>query len=108
MYKMTNVEELGTTYTVSDSKGQIIKSIQIIPHIDILESAIGEYTEAFGSFTEYLQKSVEVLEGFELINPKTVLWYATSEEEVVLADIIEYAVKNGYDRIILEHLEPLE
>ena len=105
---MTNVEELGTTYTVSDSKGQIIKSIQIIPHIDILESAIGEYTEAFGSFTEYLQKSVEVLEGFELINPKTVLWYATSEEEVVLADIIEYAVKNGYDRIILEHLEPLE
>ena len=108
MYKITNVEQLGTTYTVSDAYGNLIKTIQIIPHTEILESTFGEYTEAFGSFTDYLEKSTEVLEGFELVNPNTVLWYATSDEEVVLADIIEYAVKNGYDKIILEHLESLE
>jgi hypothetical protein len=33
------------------------------------------------------------------------MWYATPDEEVVLSEIIEYAIKNGYDRIILEHLE---
>jgi len=108
MYKITNIDQLGTTYTVADANGTLIKTIQIIPQTEILESALGEYTEAFGSYTEYLDKSIATLEGFDQVNPTRVLWFASVDDEVILADLIEYAVKNGYDKIILEHLEPLE
>ena len=104
--QITNIEKLGTTYTVTDTTGQLIKTIQVIPHADILDAALGEYIS--GSFIDYLQNSVTNLEGFEHVNPNAVLWYATSDEEVILPDLIEYAVKNGYDKIILEHLEFLQ
>ena len=108
MYKITNIEQLGTNYTVADAEGKIIKTIQIIPQTEILDSALGIYTEEFGSFTEYLEKSIAVMTGFDQVDPKKILWYATHDDEVILADIIEYAVRWGYDRIILEHLEDLE
>ncbi len=107
MYKITNIELLGTDYTVTDIEGNIIKTIQIIPQTEILESALGEYTSEFSSFTDYLDKSIATMTGFDNIDPNKILWYATHEEEVVLSELIEYAVKNGYDKIILEHLEDL-
>ena len=108
MYKITNVETLGQDYTVTDTSGKFLKTIQIIPQFEILDAALGEYTEEFGSFSEYLEKSIAVMTGFEDINPTTVLWYATTDKEVVLAEVIEYAIRNGYDKIILEHLEDTE
>jgi len=108
MFKITDLLSLGTEYTVTDQKGNILNSIQVIPHTEILEAALGSYTDAFGDVTSYLERSIAVLSGFENIDPSKVLWYATEDEEVILADIIEYAVKNGYDKIILEHLEPTE
>jgi hypothetical protein len=108
MYKITNIETLGTDYTVADQKGNIIKTIQVIPHTEILEAALGKYTEDFDSLQIYLDKSIAVLAGFEEVDPYKVLWYATLNEEVVLTEIIEYAIKNGYDKIILEYLEGTE
>ena len=109
MYKTTNIESLGSDYTVADGKGNIINTIQVVTHTDIQEAAIGEYSPLkFTSFNDYLEKSIEVLTGFDAVDPRRVLWYTTSEEEIVLSDIIEYAVKHGYDRIILEHLDDLE
>lgn len=46
--------------------------------------------------------------GFNVDSPTKILWYATLDEEVVLANVIEYAIANGYDKIILEHLVELE
>jgi len=109
MYRITHVESLGTDYTVADSNGKIINTIQVIPHSEILDAALGKFTlEKFDTISSYLEKSIAVLEGTEAIDPTRVLWYATTEEEVVLAEIIEYAVKYGYDKIILEHLEETE
>src|SRR5271166_3504029 len=109
MFKITNIELLGTDYTVADSKGTVIKTIQIVPATEILESALGEYnTKDFTSYSEYIDKSIATLTGFEKVDPTKTLWFATSDDEVVLAELIEYAVKNGYDKIILEHLEFLE
>lgn len=109
MYKTTNIESLGSDYTVSNSKGTIVNTIQVVTHTDIQEAALGEYsTERFLSYNDYLEQSVAVLTGFDAVDPSKVLWYATSDEEIVLSDIIEYAVKHGYDRIILEHLDELE
>ena len=108
MFKITNIESLGTAYTVSDQNGQIIKTVKVIPHTEILEAALGKYTEEFGTFSDYLTKSIAVLSGYESINPRNIHWYSTLDDEVVLSEIIEYAVHNGYDIIILEHLEILE
>jgi len=108
MYKLTNIETLGTEYTVANHEGKVIKHIQIIPHTEILEAALGSFNEKFDSLESYLEKSISVLEGNEDIDPNTVFWYSTEDEEVQLGEIIEYAVKHGYDIIIMEHLEPAE
>lgn len=108
MFKITNIETLGSDYVISDQAGQHIKTIQVIAHSDILEAALGKFTPDFDSVQSYLEKSIATLVGFEEINPYTVLWYSTSDEEVVLSEVIEYAIQNGYDKIILEHLEDLE
>jgi hypothetical protein len=106
MYKTTDVLSLGTEYTVADRNGNVIKTIQVIPHTEILEAAQGAFDlEKHGSITEYLEKSIAAFTGFEGINPSKVLWYSTLEEEIVLSEIIEFAIHNGYDKIILEHLD---
>lgn len=105
MFNVTNIRKLGSEITVSDKAGNVIKKIQIIPHTEILQAALGPITDEFTSINSYLEKSIAVLEGFEDLDPHTVLWYASTEEEIVLSDLIEYAVNNGYDKIILEHLD---
>ena len=110
MYKITNVALLGTEYTVTDPAGKIIKTIKVIAHTDILTAALGAYDESKGPVAQYMEKSVALLTGFSDTdtNPYKTMWYATPDEEVVLSEIIEFAIKNGYDRIILEHLEELD
>jgi hypothetical protein len=107
MYKITNIETLGTDYTVANQDGKIIKHVQIIPHTEILNAALGPYTDAFDSIEAYLEKSVSVLEGNEDIDPNRVYWYATEDNDVPIGDVIEYAVKHGYDIIIMEHIDPM-
>lgn len=107
MYKITNIETLGTDYTVANQDGKIIKHIQVIPHNEILEAALGSYTDSFGDISSYLEKSIAVLEGYDDIDPNTVYWHSTEDTEIALGDIIEYAVKHGYDIVILEHLDPV-
>lgn len=104
----TNVESLGTEYTVTAPDGTILKTIQVIPYSEILDAALGRYTDQFASMSDYLEQSISVLSGFESVDTHRVLWYATSDEEVVLAELIEFAISNGYDKIILEHLEYLD
>lgn len=106
MYKITNIETLGTDYAVANQNGKILKNIRIVPHTEILEAALGPYTEEFGDITSYLTKSIAVLEGNEDLSPYNIYWHSTEDEEVVLSEVIEYAIKHGYDIIILEHLDP--
>lgn len=108
MFNITDILSLGSAYTVADQAGNIINTIQVIPMTELLEAAVGPYTDDFGNFQTYIDRSIETLSGYDEIDPYRVLWFATSEDEVALSEIIEYAVKNGYDRIILEHLEELE
>lgn len=108
MYKITNIDSLGTDYTVADQNGDIIKIIQIIPHTEILDAALGEFSESFESMSAYLEESISVLSGFDIIDPHKVLWYSSTDEDVILSDIIEYAVEHDYDTVILEYLEDLE
>lgn len=108
MFNATDILSLGTEYNVVDKKGNILKSIQVIPHTDILEAAFGIYNPQIGSYSDYLEKSISCFTGYQDLDPHSVLWYSTTDEELILSDLIEYAVKNGYDKIILEHLEDLE
>jgi hypothetical protein len=108
MCDLTNLLSLGKEYTVTDTGGNVITYIQVILASDILDAAIGLYDENLGDYSSYIAKSVAVLSGFDSIDPTRVLWYATSDEEISLEDIIEYAIKHGYNRIILEHLEEIE
>lgn len=107
MYKITNIDSLGTTYTVQDqATRRTIKNIQVIPHTEILEAALGPLTADFDSIQSYLDKSISVLEGFEEVDLYTTLWYSSTDGEVILQELFEYAIQHGYDRIILESLEP--
>ena len=108
MFKITNIDSLGANYTVADQAGNVIKTIQVIPHTEILEAALGPFDYESGSIQSYLDKSVAVLSGTETVDPNRVLWYATADEEVVLSEVIEYAIRHGYDKIILEQLDDLE
>lgn len=109
MYNTTDVHTLGTDYTVLDKKGKPIGNIQVITQTEILEAAIGYYSpEVFESFEEYLSRSVEVLSGFEDIDPLKVMWFASEKEDVTLSEIVERAMKYGYNIIILEHLEEID
>lgn len=108
MFKITNIESLGNNYTITDQVGNLIKTIQVVTHNDVLNASLGKFTPAFSSVAAYLEKSIAVLEGYEEVDPNKVLWYATYDEEIILSDVIEYAVQNDYDKIILEHLEDLD
>jgi len=108
MYKITHIDQLGTDYTVSDQSGKIVGSIQVIPHSEILDAALGPYTDDFKTMQNYLAKSIEVLAGYEDVDPHSIFWYSTSEEEASLPELIEFAINHGYNKIIMEHLEELE
>lgn len=108
MHKMTHIETLGVDYAVGNQDGKFIRMMQVIPHTEILEAAVGEYTESYGSMSDYIRDSISVLAGNEDIDPYSVYWHATYDQEVVLSEVIEYAIKNGYTSIILEHLEIVE
>lgn len=108
MFKITDILSLGEDYTISDSTGKVINTIQVIPLTELLEAALGPYTEEFGSYESYMEKSIATLSGFDEVDPTKVLWYATEDDEVVLSELIEYAVNHNYDKIILEHLEEIE
>ena len=108
MFKITDVLTLGTDYTVANPSGGIVGTIQVIPFKDLLDATLGPYTEEFGEYQAYIDKSIATLSGFDDVDPNRVLWYATSESEVSLSEIIEYAITNGYNKIILEYLEELE
>lgn len=105
---MTDILSLGTEYVISDPSGAVINKIQILSDRDVLDAALGEFNGTLGDVSAYLNESISVLTGFQKVNPHKILWYATEEDEVILSEIVEYAVENGYDRIILEHLEPLK
>ena len=108
MFKITDIQTLGTDYTVSNQEGKILKNIQVIPLTELYETAIGPYTEDFGSYEAYVERFAATLSGLDGLDPYSILWFSTTEEEVALSDIIEHAIKNGYDKIILEHLDELE
>jgi hypothetical protein len=104
MFKITNIGLLGTDYTVSDTDGRIIQNIQVIKNFEILDAAIGEYDSNFSTMTEYLEQSIAYFSGFNDNDPLHTLWWASSEKDVDLVPIIEYAVQNDYNKIILEYL----
>lgn len=108
MINTTDIQSLGTDYTVADQNGNIIKTVQVITHTEILEAAIGPYTPEHGTYSEYLEKSISSLTGFEDVDHNRILWHTTFDEEIILSEVIEFAIHNGYDKIILEHLEDLE
>jgi hypothetical protein len=104
MFKNTHIETLGNDYTITNQDGTTLAVIQVLTQSDILEAAIGKFDPEVDTFTSYLQKSSEVLTGVEFVDPNRVLWHATPDDEIVISDLIEYAVFNGYDKIVLEHL----
>jgi hypothetical protein len=108
MYKITDILSLGTEYTIADPQGNVIGKIQIIPFDDILSATLGPYTFDADSYQKYIDESMAVLSGFEEVDANKILWYATSKHEVVLADVIQFALNNGYDKIVLEHLEEID
>jgi hypothetical protein len=106
MFKNTDVLSLGTIYTVADKNGKLIKNVQVIPYYEILNAAIGEYSETeHGTIAQYLEKSIEVLSGFDNIDPNRVMWFSSMDENVKLSELLEKAISNGYEKIIMEHIE---
>lgn len=108
MSNTTDIHSLGTDYTVLDKKGNPIGNIQVITQDEILDAAIGPYhCELFESIDEYLNRSISELSGFEDIVPTKVLWFSSTQEDVVLAEVVEKAIRQGCNIVILEYLDNL-
>lgn len=108
MYNITKIDSLGTSYTIADAGGRVIKMMQIIPYSELLTigETVGDYM--VDGVASYMTKFVSMLDGTDHVDPYRVLWHSTHDDEVVLSEVIEYAVKYGYDTIVLEHLDDLE
>ena len=101
-----DVQTLGTDYNIINEHSELVKSIKIIKQEDILTSALGEYSEEYyGSFTDYLDSSIEKLRNFAH-SPFSVYWHTCSEEDFDLIEIVDICVECKYDFVILEILEP--
>lgn len=101
---ITDIRSLGTEYSITDHSGEVIKTLQVVPHDEIIEATIGEYDESAGSFDEYLEKSVALLTGYEAVDHTKVLWVSTTEDSVAAKEIVERAIVGDYDFVILEQI----
>lgn len=106
MYKITNIETLGTDYTVATEAGKILGSLKIVPHAEIIDAAGGPYNDSLGSYASYITKAIALLEGNENIDPHSIWWYSTEDDDIPLGELIQTAVANKYTTIIIEQLEP--
>lgn len=104
MHKIINIQDLGTDYTVTTPSGKIIDTIKVIPYTDLMD-AFGYFDPDLDTYTSYMTTSIAKITGNKDIDPYSVLWYTTTEEEVVLSTLIEFSVKHGYNTVILEYLE---
>jgi len=104
MFKITNIGLLGSDYTVADTNGKVLQTVQVVSSKEILDAALGEFNDNFQSIDDYLEKSIKCLSGYKNVEPYEILWWPTEEEELDLVEIIEYAIQNGYTKIILEHI----
>lgn len=103
MHKIINIRDLGTDYTVTTPAGKIIDNIHVIPYTDLID-VFGYYESDHDTYSSYMSESIAKLTGNKDLDPYSVLWYTTTEEEVVLSTLIEYAVKHGYSKVILEYI----
>lgn len=104
MYKITDITTLGKEYAISTKDNGVIGSIRIVMLTEIHDAMLGPYTPVFSTYDNYMQKSVTLLSGFDKIDPYDILWYATSDEELELAQLIEYAIRHRYSTVVLEYL----
>ncbi len=105
MYNITDISTLGKSYSIVDKDEKFIKAIRIIPHTEILNAALGEFDESFVSMGDYLEESIATLSGYDAIDPDKIYWLTTENETVPLEDILETAIVNDYDVIILEKID---
>lgn len=103
MIKVTNINSLGTDYTVTDINGNILKTIQIVTPEEILDAMVGEYNNSFENMNDYLEKSVKYFTGYDK-EPYTTLWWSAYDQDLDVTEIIEYAMTHRYNKIILEYL----
>ena len=114
MFNTTDVRLLGTTFTITDSDGNPIRTMQVISALEITDAALGHFDDSFANYEEYLAQSIECLSGFAS-NPYRVLWwncegaseFANSDRELNIPRAVEHALKYGYDAIIVEDVLPL-
>lgn len=106
MFQITNLNTLGTEYTILDNNAAITKTIRIISQEDILEAALGRYqVSEYKDYHEYMNLSLMYLEGF-VEDPLAVSWYATKEEDFDLHDAVTTAIRDGNSIVIMEILDP--
>ena len=108
MHKITNVDTLGDIYTVVNKTGQIMKRMRIIPYEDIQDVIPEVQDEVFGNneaIESYIKEASASLTRDVNIDLEKIYWHTTSEHEIMLSAIIEYAFVNGYDKIVLEHID---
>jgi len=116
MFKITNTRQLGTIYTITDSNGDPLDTIQVINSEEILNAALGAYDDTFLNYSDYLTQSIECLSGFDENALYRTLWWTRPavgssvgfDYDLDLAQSIEHAIRYGYDAIIIEDIPATE
>jgi len=102
MYKITNLDTLGSEYYISDMEGKILDYIQIITAKEIINAGIGYFEDSNLSIQEYLDQSRKHFSGYKNINPYSTLCWISKTSDYDITEIIEYAIKYDYKKVIIE------
>lgn len=114
MPKLTDIRKMGITYSIVNSEGKLIDTIQIVDASEILEMGPGEYDEAlFSGYDEYMKEYVSRFYGFAEEQYRTLWWTYNDCQDGesrrhAVADSVEYAIKYGYDNIVIESIPDID
>ena len=101
MYKITNIDTLGTEYTVANKDGKILKHVRVLQHTEKLDAVLGEYDHTVEDMASYLERAASALSGNEDIKEHSIYWL-TTEAGWSMHDVIEHAVTYSYDVVVIE------
>lgn len=108
MANVIDLNSLGTEYHISDAEGTISKVIRIFMLDDILSAGVGQFSYNKHDFNSYLKDSIDSFTGFDPCSITNILWYSSFDNEVYISEILEYAIINDYDKVIIEYLEDID
>lgn len=100
---VVNLQDLGKQILVIDEDGEFVKTFRAVEEKELLNQAFGYYDpDTFITYDDYLDQSVEKFTGF---GNKNVAFLLSKNGEPNMADLIEVAINEHADFVVVEYID---